>query len=115
MRSRQFTAPRRRAAPPSSRHCTAAPISSLRASAQRFSDRAGAAITSLQGGPDRMAKVRIPTPLRKFTGGSEEVAADGATIAQIVADMESHYPGIKERLCEPDGRVRRFVNIYVNG
>ena len=62
-----------------------------------------------------MAKVRIPTPLRKFTGGSEDVAADGATIAQIVADMDSHYPGIKERLCEPDGRVRRFVNIYVNG
>jgi len=62
-----------------------------------------------------MAKIRIPTPLRKFTGGAEEVAADGATVSQIVADMESRYPGIKERLCEPDGRVRRFVNIYVNG
>ena len=62
-----------------------------------------------------MPKVRIPTPLRKFTSGSEEVSASGATIAQIVADMESHYPGIKERLCEADGRVRRFVNIYVNG
>jgi molybdopterin synthase sulfur carrier subunit len=62
-----------------------------------------------------MPKVRIPTPLRKFTGGSEEVSASGATIAPIVADMESHYPGIKERLCEADGRVRRFVNIYVNG
>ena len=62
-----------------------------------------------------MAKVRIPTPLRKFTGGSDEVSAAGATVAQLVADMESHYPGIKERLCEADGRVRRFVNIYVNG
>ena len=62
-----------------------------------------------------MAKVRIPTPLRKFTGGSDEVSAAGATISQVVADMESHYPGIKERLCEADGRVRRFVNIYVNG
>ena len=62
-----------------------------------------------------MAKVRIPTPLRKFTGGSEEVSANGATIAALVADMESHYPGIKERLCEADGKVRRFVNIYVNG
>ena len=62
-----------------------------------------------------MAKVRIPTPLRKFTGGSEEVSASGSTVSQIVADMESHYPGIKERLCEADGRVRRFVNIYVNG
>jgi molybdopterin synthase sulfur carrier subunit len=62
-----------------------------------------------------MAKVRIPTPLRKFTGGAEEVPADGATVAQVVADMEKRYPGIKERLCEADGRVRRFVNIYVNG
>ena len=62
-----------------------------------------------------MAKVRIPTPLRKFTGGSDEVSVSGATVAQLVADMESHYPGIKERLCEADGRVRRFVNIYVNG
>jgi len=62
-----------------------------------------------------MAKVRIPTPLRKFTGGSDEVSAAGGTVAQLMADMESHYPGIKERLCEADGRVRRFVNIYVNG
>ena len=62
-----------------------------------------------------MAKVRIPTPLRKFTGGADEVPASGATVAQIVADMESRYPGIKERLCEADGRVRRFVNIYLNG
>ena len=62
-----------------------------------------------------MAKVRIPTPLRKLTGGSDEVAASGSTVAQVVADMESHFPGIRERLCEADGRVRRFVNIYVNG
>ncbi len=62
-----------------------------------------------------MAKVRIPTPLRKFTGGADEVAADGSTVAQVVSDMETRYPGIKERLCEADGRVRRFVNIYVNG
>ena len=62
-----------------------------------------------------MAKVRIPTPLRKFTGGSDEVSAAGATVGQLVSDMESNYPGIKERLCEADGRVRRFVNIYVNG
>jgi molybdopterin synthase sulfur carrier subunit len=62
-----------------------------------------------------MAKVRIPTPLRKLTGGSDEVAASGSTVSQVVADMESRYPGIRERLCEADGRVRRFVNIYVNG
>ncbi|MBI2962200.1 MAG: MoaD/ThiS family protein [Deltaproteobacteria bacterium] len=62
-----------------------------------------------------MAKVRIPTPLRKFTGGADEVAAGGATVGQVVADMDSRFPGIKERLCEANGRVRRFVNIYVNG
>jgi len=62
-----------------------------------------------------MAKVRIPTPLRKFTGGADEVAASGSTIGQVVADIDGRFPGIRERLCEADGRVRRFVNIYVNG
>jgi molybdopterin synthase sulfur carrier subunit len=62
-----------------------------------------------------MAKVRIPTPLRKFTGGAEEVPASGATVSAVVNDLEAHHPGIKERLCDPDGKVRRFVNIYVNG
>ena len=62
-----------------------------------------------------MAKVRIPTPLRKFPGGEDEVAVSGSTVGQIVADMDGRFPGIRERLCEADGRVRRFVNIYVNG
>lgn len=62
-----------------------------------------------------MAKVRIPTPLRKLTGGADEVAAGGATVGQVLAEMDNRFPGIKERLCEADGRVRRFVNIYVNG
>lgn len=61
------------------------------------------------------AKVRIPTPLRRYTGGAEEVPADGATIAAIVDDLEARFPGIKERLCDDEGRVRRFVNLYVNG
>ena len=60
-------------------------------------------------------KVRIPTPLRRFTGGAEEVHSDGATIGAVVADLESKHPGIRERLCDDDGRVRRFVNLYVNG
>jgi molybdopterin synthase sulfur carrier subunit len=62
-----------------------------------------------------MAKVRIPTPLRKFTGGNEEVAVTGSTVGALVADMEKNFPGIGDRICEPDGKVRRFVNIYVNG
>jgi molybdopterin synthase sulfur carrier subunit len=59
--------------------------------------------------------VRIPTPLRKFTGGAESVAASGATIGAIVQDLESRHAGLKERICDDSGKVRRFVNVYVNG
>jgi molybdopterin synthase sulfur carrier subunit len=59
--------------------------------------------------------VRIPTPLRRFTNGADEVGTDGATIGAVVNDLEKRHPGIKERLCDDEGRVRRFVNIYVNG
>jgi molybdopterin synthase sulfur carrier subunit len=61
------------------------------------------------------ARVRIPTPLRRFTGGVEEVSAGGATVAAIVEDLERNHPGLKERLCDEAGKVRRFVNIFVNG
>jgi sulfur-carrier protein len=61
-----------------------------------------------------MAKVRIPTPLRKLTQGNEEVAAEGATIGALLADLEQKYPGIKEKICDDKGQVRRFVNIFQN-
>jgi molybdopterin synthase sulfur carrier subunit len=60
-------------------------------------------------------QVRIPTPLRRFTGGAEEVPASGATVSAVVNDLERQFGGIKERLCDEEGRVRRFVNIYLNG
>ena len=60
-------------------------------------------------------QARIPTPLRKFTGGAESVTASGATVAAIVQDVESRHPGLKERICDDAGKVRRFVNVYVNG
>jgi len=60
-------------------------------------------------------QVRIPTPLRKFTGGAETVSASGATVAAIVQDIEGRHPGLKERICDDAGKVRRFVNLYVNG
>jgi molybdopterin synthase sulfur carrier subunit len=60
-------------------------------------------------------QVRIPTPLRRFTGGAEEVGVNGATVGQVVDDLERQFAGIKEKLCDGDGRVRRFVNIYLNG
>ena len=59
--------------------------------------------------------VRIPTPLRKFTGGAESVTASGGTVAAIVQDVEGRHPGLKERICDDAGKVRRFVNVYVNG
>ncbi len=60
-------------------------------------------------------RIRIPTPLRRFTAGAEEVAVDGSTIATAIDQLEHKFPGIKERLCDDNGKVRRFVNIYVNG
>lgn len=59
-------------------------------------------------------KVRIPTPLRKITQGKDEVEADGANVSEVLADLEKNYPGLKERICEEDGALRRFVNLYLN-
>jgi molybdopterin synthase sulfur carrier subunit len=61
-----------------------------------------------------MATVRIPTPLRKLTDGKEEVSATGATVGEVIANLEKHYPGIKARICDDKGEVRRFVNIFAN-
>jgi len=62
-----------------------------------------------------MVQVRIPTPLRKYTGGAEAVQAEGPTVAALVADLDKRNPGIRERICDDTGAVRRFVNIFVNG
>jgi molybdopterin synthase sulfur carrier subunit len=57
--------------------------------------------------------VRIPTPLRTLTAGKDEVTAAGATVGEVIDDLEKNYPGIKARLCNEKG-VLRFVNIYHN-
>ncbi|MDH5457360.1 MAG: MoaD/ThiS family protein [Nitrospinota bacterium] len=59
-------------------------------------------------------KVRIPTPLMKLTNNQAEISAEGATIADILNNLESQFPGIKERICEENGTPRRFINIYLN-
>jgi molybdopterin synthase sulfur carrier subunit len=59
-------------------------------------------------------KVRIPTPLRKLTANNETVVADGSDVNAILADLERQFPGIKERLCDEQGNLRRFVNVYLN-
>lgn len=59
-------------------------------------------------------KVRIPTPLRKLTNNEEMVEVSAATIAGAIAELQTRFPGIKERLLDETGAVRRFVNVYVN-
>lgn len=57
--------------------------------------------------------VRIPTPLRKLAGGNAEIKVDGINILEVINNLEKSYPGLKERICDEKGAVRRFVNIYV--
>lgn len=59
-------------------------------------------------------KVRIPTPLRKLTHDEEIVHVEAKTVGGAIAELQTRYPGIKERLTADDGSVRRFVNVYVN-
>jgi molybdopterin synthase sulfur carrier subunit len=61
-----------------------------------------------------MPTVRIPTPLRKLTNGKEEVSAAGANVGALITDLERQFPGLKERICDDAGQVRRFVNIFQN-
>jgi molybdopterin synthase sulfur carrier subunit len=61
-----------------------------------------------------MPTIRIPTPLRKLTNGKEEVSAQGGTIGALITSLEEQYPGIKDRILDPNGQVRRFVNIFAN-
>ncbi|GAA2078485.1 MoaD/ThiS family protein [Aeromicrobium halocynthiae] len=57
--------------------------------------------------------VRIPTILRSYTGGESQVSADGATLADVLDSLESAHPGIKARVVDDNGALRRFVNVYV--
>ncbi|HVY56117.1 MAG TPA: MoaD/ThiS family protein [Thermodesulfobacteriota bacterium] len=61
-----------------------------------------------------MPSVRIPTPLRKLTSDKDEVTISATNIAELIDRMEAEYPGIKNRLCDESGNVRRFINLYVN-
>jgi sulfur-carrier protein len=58
--------------------------------------------------------VRIPTILRTYTGGQAEVPADGGTLSEVLASLENDHPGISARVLDDEGRLRRFVNVYVN-
>ena len=59
-------------------------------------------------------KIRIPTPLQKLTKNQAEVSADASDVDGAIRALEAKFPGIRERLCDPDGQLRRFINFYVN-
>jgi len=59
-------------------------------------------------------KVRIPAPLQSLTGGAAEVEVEGKTVREVIDSLEQKYAGIKARLCDENGEIRRFVNIFVN-
>lgn len=58
--------------------------------------------------------VRIPTILRTYTGGQAEVTAEGKTLAEVLDALEADHPGIRVRVLDDTGKLRRFVNVYVN-
>ena len=61
------------------------------------------------------AVVRIPGPLRRITQNKDRVEVESDTLAQAIAELEGHFPGISDRLLDDGGELRHFVNVYVNG
>ncbi len=60
-------------------------------------------------------KVRIPAPLRKLTKDQAIVEVEGASIEEIIVNLEKNYPGLKERVCAASGQIRRFITVFVTG
>ena len=59
-------------------------------------------------------KIKIPTPLRSLTNGEEEVTVEGKSIQEVIDNLETNFSGFKERLCDENGQIRRFINFYLN-
>jgi molybdopterin converting factor small subunit len=60
-------------------------------------------------------KLTIPTPLRRHVENNDSLEVEPGTIEEIINRLDARYPGLRARLCEEDGRLRRFINIYVDG
>jgi molybdopterin synthase sulfur carrier subunit len=58
--------------------------------------------------------VRIPTPLQRLTKNQSEVQVQGSTVQEVIAHLEQSFPGVRERLCDEQGAIRKFVNFYLN-
>jgi molybdopterin synthase sulfur carrier subunit len=69
----------------------------------------------IEGGTGLSVKVKIPTPLRRLTGERDIVDGGGASLAECISTLDGQYPGLRDRLCDEQGELRRFVNVYVNG
>ena len=59
-------------------------------------------------------KVRIPTPLQRHTNNQAEINLEAKSVKELIENLEKSFPGIKERLCDQSGKLRKFINIYVN-
>jgi molybdopterin synthase sulfur carrier subunit len=62
----------------------------------------------------KMTQVRIPSPLRRYTDGQSKVETNGATIQELIDNLEAQHPGVKSRLCDENGQIKRYVNVFVN-
>lgn len=61
-----------------------------------------------------MATVRIPSPLRRYTNNQSKVETNGGNIGELLANLEAEYPGIKAKLCDDNGNIKRYVNVFIN-
>ena len=61
-----------------------------------------------------MSSVFIPSPLRRYTAGQSKVQVSGGTINELIENLERQYPGVKSRLCDESGQIKRYVNVFVN-
>jgi molybdopterin synthase sulfur carrier subunit len=68
----------------------------------------------LNRGGSLSVEVRIPTVFRKFTAGESVVDVQPGTIADLIEELDEHYPGMKKQLLAGEGQLHRFVNVYVN-
>ncbi|NBQ22379.1 MAG: MoaD/ThiS family protein [Synechococcaceae bacterium WB6_3B_236] len=59
-------------------------------------------------------QVLIPTPLQKFTGDQATVSLEASSVDELIVALDGNFPGLKERLCDEQGKLRRFLNVYVN-
>ena len=64
--------------------------------------------------PEMSVRVKVPTQLRSLTGGAAEVDAAGGTVRELIDDLEARHQGLKERLLDDGGQLRRFINVYVD-